>query len=175
MQFIFIIALITLLLVRRIKRSIGFQKFNQTSLIVRMVLFGVVILSILSYAIVNPIALIPDTIGLIAGLVLAYIATHHAKFEKRADGLYFKTHVWVEMTVIALFIARIIYRVLILKDMMQPGQDQQDMQEKMQTLRDPWTSSILFVFCTYYIGYFSFILKEGKTAMKSDGGDTPNP
>jgi len=166
MKFVVIIALVTMLIVRRIKRSIGFQKFNETTLIIRMVLFGVIILSILSYAITNPASIVWDVLGIVVGMILAYVATNHAQFEKREDALYFKTHVWVEIAVICLFLARFVYRILILKDMFQPDQSQEDVQAKLQYMRDPLTGSILFAFCTYYIGYFLFILKEGKKALK---------
>ena len=170
MQTPVVIALIVLLLIRRIKRSVGFQKFNETTLIIRMVLFGLVIVSILSFAIIYPMALIPDFIGIAVGLGLAYIATNHAQFEKRENGVYFKTHIWVEMAVIGLFIARMVYRIVVVKDIFQDTQTNEDIQAKMNYMRDPLTGSIMFAFCTYYIGYFSFILKEGKAALKDNSG-----
>ncbi|HTB32680.1 MAG TPA: hypothetical protein VK808_11670 [Bacteroidia bacterium] len=166
MQFTFVIFLVTLILFRRVKRSIGFQKYSQPTLIIRVVLFSIITLAILAFAILNPKVLLPDGLGILAGLVLAYIATNHAQFEKREDGLYYKTHLWVEITVICLFLARFIYRVVILKDMFQPDQSQQEIHERMQSIQDPITGSILFAFCTYYIGYFSFILKEAKKEIK---------
>jgi hypothetical protein len=172
MKFTFIFILITLLILRRISRGIGFQKFSSASLIVRMIIFAMVALFILAfdvgyYAINSPVSLIPDAISIVAGLVLAYIATNHAQFENRENGLYFKTHVWVEITVIILFLARFIYRVFVLKDVFQPDQDQQDIHNRMKYMRDPASRSVLFVFCTYYLGYFSFVLKEGKKVLKS--------
>jgi hypothetical protein len=175
MQFTFIIFLVALILFRRVKRSIGFQKYNETTLIVRMVLFSIITLSILAFALVNPMSLIADGIGILAGLILAYIATNHAQFEKREDGLYFKTHIWVEVAVICLFLARFAYRFVIVKDIFQSDESQQDMQVRMHTMQDPVTGSILFAFCTYYIGYFSFVLKEGKKAMKNNSDSAPNP
>ena len=168
MQPIFLFALVSLLLLRRIKRSVGFQKYNSTVLIIRMVIFGIITLSILSTSILFPSALPYQGLGVIAGLVLAYIATNHAQFEKREDGLYFKTHVWIEIIVICLFLARFIYRIVVVKDMFQPNQSQEDLQTKMQAMQDPYTSSVLFVFCAYYIGYFSFILKEAKKKATTD-------
>jgi hypothetical protein len=166
------IAILTLLIIRRLKRSIGFQKYNNVTIIVRMVLFGIIALFILAFdlgfnAIFSPAALIPDAIGILAGLILAYIATNHAQFEKREDGLYFKTHIWVESLVVALFLGRFIYRIFILKDIFQPNQTGQDHEHQMQYMHDPFTRSVLFVFCTYYLGYFSFILKEGKKASNT--------
>jgi len=161
-----IIALIVLVAFRRIKRSIGFQKFSEPSLIIRMVVFGLVALLILFGAIINPMSLISDGIGIIAGLVLAYIATNHAKFEKRENGLYFKTHIWVEMIVITLFMARLVYRLYMYQDLFQPDQNSQDMQNSMKSMQDPFTGAVIFTFCTYYIGYFSFVLKEAKKALK---------
>lgn len=166
MKLTVLIALVTLLLVRRIQRSIGFQKYRESNLITRIVLFVLVGALLLSGSVINPSILIPDSIGIIGGLVLAYIATNHAKFEKRGNGLYFKTHIWVEVVIIALFIARFAYRMYMFKDLFQPDESPQDMQARMQTMRDPFTGAVIFAFCTYYIGYFAFILKEGKKALQ---------
>src|ERR1700722_20007063 len=117
MKFPIIVALIAFVAFRRIKRSIGFQKFSETSLIIRMVIFGLVALLILFGAIINPMSLVYDGIGIVAGVVLAYIATNHAKFEKRENGLYFKTHIWVEITIIVLFMARLGYRLYMYQDL----------------------------------------------------------
>ncbi len=171
MQQIIGIALLTLIILRRMKRSVGFQRYNKITLVIRMILFALIALFILSYdlgfyGIVSSTALVPDGIGIMAGLALAYVATYHAQFEKREDGLYYKTHIWVEATVVCLFIARFIYRIFISKDMFQPEQTGQDVQARMQAMRDPVTRSILFIFCTYYLGYFSFVFKEGRKALK---------
>lgn len=131
-----------------------------------MLIFGVIAILFLSGSIVNTAVLIPDAIGIIAGLILAYIATNHAKFEKRENGLYFKTHIWVEIAIIVLFLARFGYRIFMLRNMFQPGESPEEMQSHMQNMQDPFTGAVIFAFCTYYIGYFSFILKEGKKALK---------
>lgn len=165
MQKLIVIVVLVLILSRRIKRSIGFQKYNQTTLIIRMVAFGIITISVLLTSIIYPPTLFYDVAGIIAGLILAYIATNHAQFEKREDGLYFKTHIWVEIAVIALFLARFVYRFVLVKDMFQSDENQQDIQTRMHSMRDPVTGAILFAFCAYYLGYFSFILKEGKKAL----------
>ncbi len=168
MQAIIGIILVLLIIARRVKKSIGFQKFNQTTLIIRMVSFAIIMLLILSASIMYPETIFYNGVGIIAGLVLAYIATNQAQFEKREDGVYFKTHVWVELTVMGLFLARIAYRAFVLKDMLQPNQSNEEIHEKTKILRDPLTGSVLFTFCTYYIGYFSFILREGKKELKKE-------
>lgn len=166
MKIIILITLVALLLVRRLQRSIGFQQYRQTTLIVRMILFAVLALSLLSSAVIRPVGLIPDIIGIIAGLVLAYIATNHAEFEKREERLYFKTHIWVEIIVIILFLVRFSYRLYMMRNMFQPGQTQIDAQTRMEYMRDPFTALIFLTFCAYYIGYYAFIIKEGKKILK---------
>jgi hypothetical protein len=168
-----LILLLVFLVILRIRRSIGFQLYRESTLIVRMVSFGILIFFLLSGAIIYPMLLIGDGIGIIAGLVLAYIATNHAKFEKREKGLYFKTHIWVEISIIALFLARFTYRFFILKSMFQPHESAEDIQKNMQTMQDPLTGATVFAFCAYYIGYFSFILKEGKKVLKEELIQTP--
>ncbi|HTA26352.1 MAG TPA: CcdC protein domain-containing protein, partial [Bacteroidia bacterium] len=131
MKYTVVIFLVALILARRIRRSVGFQKYNQPLLIIRIVLFSIISLLFLAFAILYPMAFVSDGVGIIAGLILAYIATNHAQFEKRENGLYFKTHIWVEIVVITLFLARFIYRVIVVKDMFQPAESQ-DIQTRMQ-------------------------------------------
>jgi hypothetical protein len=165
MKVVILITLVLLLVARRIQHSIGFQQYRQTTLTVRMVLFVLFALSLLSGGLVTPSLLIPNGIGIIAGLVLAYIATNHTQFEKRGEGLYFKTHIWVEIVVITLFVVRFSYRLYVMRDMFQPGQTELDPQTKIAYMHDSFTGFIFLTFCTYYIGYYSFILKEAKKAL----------
>jgi hypothetical protein len=169
----FLIGLLVLLVILRIKRSIGFQPFRESTLIIRIVSFGILAIMLLSGAVIFPMMLIGDGIGIIAGLILAYIATNHAKFEKRENKLFFKTHIWVEVTVLILFVVRFAYRFFILKGMFQPNESPEDMQKSMQTMQDPLTGAAIFAFCAYYIGYFSFILKEGKKVLKEGVAQNP--
>lgn len=165
MKVVILIALVVVLLVRRIQTGMGFQQYRQTTITIRVVLFVLFALSLLSSTVMSPKGLIPDGIGIFAGLVLAYIATKHAQFEKKGESLYFKTHIWVEIVVVVLFLMRFSYRLYVLRDTFQPEQTQLDAQTRMEYMRDPFTGFIFLTFCTYYIGYYSFILKEGKKAL----------
>jgi hypothetical protein len=117
--------------------------------------------------------LVGDGIGVLAGLILAYIATNHAKFEKRENKLYFKTHIWVEMIVLILFLVRFGYRFFVLKGMFQPNESPEEVQNHLQSMQDPFTGATIFAFCSYYIGYFSFILKEGKKVLSGNVSQNP--
>lgn len=45
------------------------------------------------------------------GAGLGLTAIRHTRFEHRADGWYYRTHLWIEIAVLVLFLSRIIYRV----------------------------------------------------------------
>lgn len=165
MKAIILIVLVTLIAVRRIQRSIGFQLYRKQTLVARVALFGVLAAVLLYGAALYPTQLIPDVIGIIAGLALAYIATRHAQFEKRENRLYFKTHILVEIIVIALFLVRFAYRLYINRDTFNNAATTQNMQTRIDYFRDPFTGLIFLAFCFYYIGYYSFILKEGRNQL----------
>jgi membrane protein CcdC involved in cytochrome C biogenesis len=166
MQNTFIIFLVALLLFRRLKNSVGFQKFSLPALVGKVTIF-ILISAFYIIAAQRNSQVLNILAGVFSGLVLAYVATYHARFEKRENGLFYRTHVWVEIIVVCLFLFRFVYRLVILKDIIQPGNDMQDASAKMKAMQDPVTGILLLCFCTYYIGYYTFILMEGRRAIKN--------
>jgi len=170
------IALVALMVYRRSKRSIGFQKLRPGRLKFRLVAFGIIGLLILGVGFMHPIHFIAYALGLGAGLLLGREAIRHTRFEQRADGWYARTHIWVELTVLALFLGRIAYRIVVMLATPTPttigaGANPND---PMQMTRDPWTAGIFFVIISYYMLYYGYLLREerklesGTAAMPAD-------
>lgn len=164
----FLLIIFALLIFRRIRSIMGFQRYSSTSLMIRMVLFLVFGFITLCLAVLNPITFLTDSIGIVIGLGLLYFGVKHTLFEKRENGLYYRTHAWVEFSIIFLFVARYLYRFYMIKEMGAAGnyQNQQDLNPGLKNLAgDPLTGFVLFIIYTYYVGYFIYIYEKGKKVL----------
>ncbi|MCD1261120.1 hypothetical protein B5M42_020145 [Paenibacillus athensensis] len=160
------IALVALIVYRRSKRSIGFQKLRPGRLKFRLVVFGLIGLLILSVGFMHPIHFIAYALGLGAGLLLGREAIRHTRFEQRVDGWYARTHIWVELTVLALFLGRIAYRIIAMMTT-SAGTTTMNPNDPMQMTRDPWTAGIFFVIISYYMLYYGYLLREERKLEKA--------
>jgi hypothetical protein len=110
----------------------------------------------------HPVNFIADGVGLAAGLVLGYYAIKHIRFEQREDIWYYRTHLWVEVTVIVLLLGRIVYKLLELY-LQAPSTFQTGGASSMDIYtRDPITVGIFFVLISFYIRYFTYLLGKQK-------------
>ena len=161
-RYIIPVLLVGYLIYRRVQKTIGFQKYTKSRLIFRIVLFSLVSTLIMAVTIFNPMALVANLVGIILGIVLVYFAAKNTIFENRGDGLYYRTHIWVELTVLFLFFSRLLYRFYTMAQVMKDADASERMQNRMDDLRNPFTSGVFFIICAFYIGYFLFILKHAK-------------
>ncbi|MEK3913200.1 CcdC protein domain-containing protein [Paenibacillus sp. FSL H7-0331] len=157
-----IMALIAFGIYRRLKRTIGFQKLNRKRLIFRTTIFGVLGCVFLYAGLLHPIHFIADAVGLAVGLILSYYAIKHIQFEKRDDAWYYRTHLWVEVTLIVLLLGRIVYRLLAMyylkSDSGMTGAAAAPTLESYT--KDPLTVGIFFVLISFYIRYFTYLLRK---------------
>jgi hypothetical protein len=159
-QYLFTALIIGFIVYRRTKRSIGFQQFSRGRLMFRMILFGIFGLVILGFGFLHPIHFVADAIGLIGGGILGLIAIRHTRFEKRETGWYYRTHLWVEVAVLILFLGRIAYRMLFLFSVGKADAASMNTADPSQFTKDPLTAGVFFVIVTYYVLYFGYLLKE---------------
>ncbi|UQZ83600.1 hypothetical protein SK3146_02787 [Paenibacillus konkukensis] len=153
--------LVGLMIYRRTKRTIGLQKLVRSRLLFRTVLFAIIGCVLLYAGFLHPVNLIAAAAGLICGLVLAYYAVKHTEFEQRADGLYYRTHLWVNIAVLVLLVGRIAYRVMQM-NAQAPMTDPPAGNPMEMYGRDPLTVGIFFVLVSYYIRFFTFLLRKEK-------------
>ncbi|MBP1990887.1 DUF1453 family protein [Paenibacillus eucommiae] len=157
-HYLFTALLIGFIVYRRTKRSIGFQKLSRRRLLFRTLFFGILGLLILALGILHPIYFVADGIGLAAGAALGFVAIRHTRFEKREQGWYYRTHLWIEVTVLVLFLGRIAYRLIFLLGSTEPGSI--NMADPSQFTKDPLTAGVFFVIVSYYVLYFCYLLRE---------------
>jgi hypothetical protein len=167
-QYIIPVILIAFLISRKIRRTIGFQKYSKPRLIIRIVILSIVTLPVLALAALHPISLVSDTVGVLIGFVLLFFATKNTVFEKRNDNLFYRTHIWIELLILFIFFGRLLYRISIMYRVLESSQSQYETRSQLESMRDPFTAAVFFIICTYYIGYFSFILKRAAKPLEEN-------
>ncbi|NRF93893.1 hypothetical protein HQN89_23425 [Paenibacillus frigoriresistens] len=167
---------------RRAKRTIGFQKLSRGRLKFRLTLFSILGALIFLLGFVHPIHFIGYIIGLAAGIALGLTAIRHTLFEHRTDGWYYRTHLWVEITVLVLFLGRIVYRLAFISLSTNPATNPANMNpvDPTQFTKDPITAGVFFIIVSYYILFFGYLLREednlGPAPLDTaDSSDLPSP
>lgn len=164
---------------RHTKRTIGFQKLAKRRLTFRLTLFSLLGVIIFLLGFVHPIHFIGYILGLAAGATLGMTAIRHTRFEQRTDGWYYRTHLWVEIAVLVLFLSRIVYRLAFIALSSNPAS--LNPADPMQFTKDPLTAGVFFILVSYYVLYLSYLLREetkmdSSTAVSSVSADeAPGP
>lgn len=104
-------ALIMWSVYRRVRRTLRWQPLAKRRLAVRGSLFVVVGVLLLVTTLQRPAIVWWDAAGAVAGAVLAWLAVRNTRYERRADGWYYRPHGAIGALVILLFLARLAYRV----------------------------------------------------------------
>lgn len=166
-SYIFPILLIALAIFMRVRRAVSFQRYNPVTPVIRIVLFVIVIALILYFGIsYHPSTLIPDTVGLVIGVGLGFLGARHAQFEIRKDGLYFKTHIWIEIGILALFFVRLAMRFYMFYSTL--GNTPPELAaSQLRYEKDPVTGFIIGIVGAYYICYYAFIMAQANRQAKS--------
>jgi len=168
--------LIIWMIYRRTKRTIGFQRLVTRRLKLRIGVFSLIGLIILGFGFVHPIHFIAYAIGLAAGIALGLTAIRHTRFEQRPDGWYYRTHLWVEIAVLVLFLGRVAYRVVFIALTASSASNPAAMNpaDPSQFTKDPLTAGVFFVIVSYYVLFFGYLLREeAKLEKHPPAGEEP--
>lgn len=180
---ILIIALLLIFAVyRRVRRNIGFQMLVPRRLLIRSLIFIVIGILLIVAAVGHPIVYVSDAIGVALGLILAYFAIKSTRFERRKKGFAYRPNGWIGGIVIALFFARILYRLYFTYQMMNnPStsglngtQTSAQMQASSIYTGDPWTAGIIFILFAYYPCYFLFLARKERHLEHDAGSPEPS-
>ncbi len=161
LQYLYFV-LVIFLLYRRIKDGIGFQKYSSTKLWAKITLFSVACILTIAISFAKPLSLVGDLAGIIVGFGMMYFATINIRFQRRKNGLYYRTNILVEVTVLLIFFARFLFRFHALYQAIGDAQSIENIENKLLSLNDPYTGGAVLVLCSYYISYFWVVLKKGK-------------
>ncbi len=166
--FIFPIVLIALAIFMRVRRSLGFQFYRPVAVMFRAAICLFILFLIISNALrYHPDTLMYNAIGIIIGGGMAYLGVRHAIFEKRKEGIFYRTHIWVEITILTLFFIRLAWRFYQLYGAMGSLPPEQ-VASQLRYEKDPITGVMISIFATYYIGYFAYIYTQASKIKKAE-------
>ncbi|WDL95724.1 CcdC protein domain-containing protein [Alicyclobacillus sp. ALC3] len=161
---IIFVLLVAFALYRRVRRTVGFQKFVRSRLVTRMVLFGVVGVLILAAAVVYPTVYVYDAIGALIGAGIAYYAIRTTAFERRSGEWYYRPHPWIGVILIVLFVGRLAFQVYQDSALISSAASGQAANQAQLSAyaHEPITAGIFFILIAYYIVYFAFLIRKEK-------------
>lgn len=159
------IVLLAWVVYRRIRRTIGFQKLVRRRLLVRVWIMAIIAALIIGIGALHPVVYLGDAAGLLAGALLAYAAARYLSFDERDGDWYYRTHVWVESTVLVLFLGRLAFRLV---QSIQEGQHRQGVAQ----MEDPLTAGALAMFVCYYIVFAVVLLRREKKLVPRPGSES---
>jgi hypothetical protein len=160
-----ITAIVAFGIYRRVRRNIGRQTLTATRPVIRMAFFALICLLLAFQHPLQPIAQAYIASGLILGAAVGWFALRHTGFEATADGYFYTPHLYIGIAVTALFIGRILYRVVLLYGLAgapTPG-------VPATPDNGPLTLGIVFLTAGYYLVYCTGLLHWLRKAQQSAG------
>ncbi|HUX19792.1 MAG TPA: hypothetical protein VMW69_01045 [Spirochaetia bacterium] len=152
------IVLVAWVVYRRIRRTVGFQRFVKSRLLARSIVLGIIGALVVGAGYLRPIAFAGDAVGILAGALLAFAAIRNITFERREGDWYYRTHVWVESVVLVLFVGRLAYRII---ESVAAGRHASGTNNLSQ-LEDPLTAGALLMFVCYYVAFAIALIQREK-------------
>jgi hypothetical protein len=140
---------------RRVRRNIGRQILTATRQYVRMGLISVLCLVLAFLHPLQPIGVAYIGSGLLVGAVIGWFALRHTEFAATPEGYFYTPHLYIGIAVTALFVGRLLYRVVLVYGAMAnaaPG-------TTPTPDNNPLTLGILFLTASYYIVYCTGLLR----------------
>jgi hypothetical protein len=154
-------ALVVWALYRRVRRNFGPQPVRVGRMQFRIGLLCV-IGALLLFVSWRNMQLLGALIGGVAcGVALGYVGLRHTKFEVTPQGNFYTPHTYIGLFVTALFIARILFRVLSLNTGAHPL-PQSDPNPFNAYQRSPLTLAIFGVLVGYYVFFMIGVLRNSK-------------
>lgn len=150
-----------LFLYKKIKRSIGYQPLKPRWLFTRMILFSLFAFGLSIFSVIHPFLYGYLIFGILGGWLLVVFAKKNISFEKRRGKIYFRTHIWVEIILLTLFLSRFLYRVT---ELYLTSPDLNSLGSYSQSIgTDPLTIGVFFLIAVYYIGFLLLSSSSAET------------
>ena len=146
---------------RRVRRSIGRQLVHPRRLLFRAVLLGLVGILLLVASVSRTTLLGALLGGMVCGAALGIFSLQHTRFEFSTDGHYYTPHTYIGIFVVALLVARVAYRLLVVQ--MSGFAASPDSNPFDQYQRSPLTLGIFGLLVGYYVLYNAGILRTTRT------------
>jgi hypothetical protein len=149
---------------RRVRRTIGRQELIARRQYVRI---GLIVAVCLAFALVqplHPVAVAYIASGIIVGAAIGAFALRHTEFESSAEGYFYKPHLYIGIAVTALFVGRLLYRMVLVYDTAGAAAGAGPTPDS-----NPLTLGILSLTAGYYVVYCTGLLRWLGKARRSAG------
>lgn len=163
-----IILFILFRIYRRICRIGEFEKFVKWRMLVRITAMVIIGIILLFTGFPNPVMYLFDTVGILFGGIVSYFAIQTSSFEWREDNWFYSHHPRISMLLIMLFVGRITYKAYQIFAL--PGTNQATFAQSVPSVNyshDPATAGTLFILITYYVVYYTFLLRTERQMKAS--------
>jgi hypothetical protein len=163
-----IAALIAFLAFRRVKRNFGRQRLRPGWIMVRLALLGPLTLLLSAVVLDSRPAALAAFPGLVGGVALGAWAAKRTRFARQQGALYYVPHTYAGVVVTALFLGRLLYRLLF-TSFDQLDENALAAPTPLATLQQSsFTLAILFVLLGYNLYYYSRLLWKSRHAAAQD-------
>lgn len=161
---------------RRTRRSIGFQRFVKGRMLTRMILFIIIGIMFLMAGVRYPLGYTFDAGGMVLGGILAYYAIRTTSFEWRKDAWFYRPNPWIGVLLVVLFVGRLAFRMYYVYALLGSGVAANGAAAKQSQLaaysNDPITAIFLFTLITYYLAYYTFLIRRARHLDIKEQGTT---
>ncbi|MDR3590149.1 MAG: hypothetical protein P4N41_10890 [Negativicutes bacterium] len=129
-----------------------------------MAVIGIILLFM---GIPNPVMYLFDSVGILLGGIVSYFAIQTSSFEWREDDWFYSQNPRISTFLIMLFVGRIAYKAY---QIYASSASQELFTQSVPFVnysRDPSTAVILFILITYYVVYYTFLLRTARQMKTS--------
>jgi membrane protein CcdC involved in cytochrome C biogenesis len=137
-------------------------------MITRITFMAIIGIVLLFTGFPNPGMYVFDSAGILLGGIVSHFAIRTSLFEWREDDWFYSQNPRISMLLIMLFVGRITYKAYQIYAMSSASQGPFAQSALLVNYsRDPSTAVILFILITYYVVYYTFLLRAEKQMRAS--------
>lgn len=159
---------VVFILYRRLMRLFSRQRYSTLRVLLPVGLFG--LLALFLFPMLSLTAGLAPTAGVVAGIALGLYGFRLTRFEIGDNEIYFTPDPYIGSIVLAMFVGRMVYRVLVLGslgDVATAGTTGMSVPAGLG--RSPLSAALLFVLFGYYLSYYVSIWIRGRALRESMG------
>jgi hypothetical protein len=150
------VGLITWRVYRRVRRSIGRQPVRTKRLVTAIVIYSVLCVLLACGAALHPKVLLGLGGGLLLGVPLALIGLNFTQFESTPEGRYYTSHPYIGITIAAVLVVRLFYRMTVLFGSPSQAKGPPAM------MQSPLTFALFGLLAGYFIAFYAGVLVRSR-------------
>ena len=162
------VPIVALLLYRRYRRAFGKQVFAPGRMVLRMLLL-VVLAGMMLFTARNGPSFAAAAVGGLAGGVLGVVALRKTHLEVTPDGRFYTPNVWIGIVVTALFLGRLVARMITFYMDGPPAMPVPQASPFDGLNRSPLTLGIFVLTAAYHVVYFAGVIRSVRRLEGKDG------